>query len=158
MPDLLAHALIAYTLGRLLSWRIDWLTPGYITVVMAGAFIPDLTKIDLLVPSGAIHQLLGVPFDWGALHTAGGALIAIAIGVVVVTPRERVRVGFLLVLGVASHLLADALLINPSGRSYAILWPLTRWHPPTPGLYLSTEPTPTIVAAIFALGVYLATR
>lgn len=155
MPDLLAHAFIAYTIASLLSWRYDWLTPAYTTVVMAGAFIPDLTKIKLVITSGAVEQLLGIPFDWGALHTAGGALVATLIGVLVVAPRERIRVGALLSVGAASHLLADSLLLTPSGRSYAILWPLTRYHPPTPGLYLSTQPEPTIAAAVMAFVVWL---
>jgi hypothetical protein len=158
MPDLLAHALIAYTVGRVLSWRYTWLSPAYVTVVMAGAFIPDLTKIKLVVPSHTVAHLLGIPFDWGALHTVGGALVAIGIGVIAVAPRERLRVGLLLGLGAASHLLADALLITPSGRSYAILWPLTRYHPPTPGLYVSTQPEPTIVAGLGASVVWLVSR
>jgi hypothetical protein len=44
MPDLLAHAFIAYTVATRLSWHYDWLTPAYKTALMAGAFIPDLTK------------------------------------------------------------------------------------------------------------------
>jgi len=122
---------------------------------MAGAFIPDLTKIKLLVPSGTVEHLLGIPFSWGMLHTGGGALVAILIGVIVVAPRERRRTFILLSVGAASHLLADGLLLNPSGRSYAIFWPLTRYHPPTPGLYLSTQPEPTIVAGVLAGIVWL---
>jgi len=158
MPDLLAHALIAYTVALLLSWRYAWVTAPYATVVMAGAFIPDLIKIKLLVPSGQVEQLLGIPFDWGAIHTAGGAVVAVLIGVLLVAPRERRRVGLLLALGAISHLVADALLLNPSGQSYAILWPLTRVYPPTPGLYLSTQPEPTIVTAGIALVVWTVTR
>lgn len=158
MPDLLAHALIAYTAALLLSWRYVWITPPYTTVAMAGAFVPDLTKVRLLVRSGYVEHLLNIPFHWGALHTTGGAIVAVLIGVTVVTRRHRTRVGLLLSLGAATHLVADALLLTPSGRSYAVLWPLTRWHPPTPGLYLSTQPEPTLVAAAVALGVWLVTR
>ena len=158
MPDLLAHAFIAYTIAGILSWRYDWHTPAYVTVVMAGAFIPDLAKIELLIPSRTVHHLLGVPFDWFALHTAGGVAIAIAIGVVMVAPRGRLRVGLLLSLGAVSHLLADGLLQNPSGRSYAMIWPLTQWHPPTPGLYLSTQPEPTIITGLIACAVWFGSR
>lgn len=91
MPDLLAHAFIAYTIARLLSWRYDWLSSAHVTVVMAGAFIPDLSKAKLLVTSGTVEQFLGIPFDWNVFHTAGGALIAILIGVVIVATRERRR-------------------------------------------------------------------
>lgn len=158
MPDLLAHALVAYTAALMLSWRLKWITPAYTTVAMAGAFIPDLTKIRLLIPSSHIEHVLGIPFDWFAIHTTGGSIVAILIGMTIVAPQERKRVGLLLGLGAATHLIADALLFTATGRSYAIFWPLTRYHPPTPGLYLSTQPQPTIIAAAAALTVWLATR
>lgn len=158
MPDLLAHAFIAYTIGKLLSWRYDWFSPAYVTVVMAGAFIPDLTKIRLLIDSSTVEHLLGIPFSWDALHTLGGATIAILIGTLPVAPYIRARTSALLTVGAVSHLLADGLLLNPSGRSYAMLWPLTRYHPPTPGWYLSTQPEPTIVASLVAVLVWSVTR
>lgn len=158
MPDLLAHALIAYTLAMLLSWRYDWLTRPYVTVSMAGAFIPDMTKVRYILPSDQVKLLIGVPFDWDALHTGGPVLLCVLIGVTLVAPRQRKRVFALLLLGAASHLVADALLLTASGRSYAVFWPLTLYHPPTPGLYLSTQPEPTILAAVAALFVWLATQ
>lgn len=158
MPDLLAHALLAYTLATLCSWRYGWLSPAYVTVAMAGAFIPDLTKASLLVSESTLTALLGMPFSWFALHTLGGALVSIAIGVVLVAATERRRVALLLGLGAGSHLLADAFLITPSGRAYALLWPLSYWHPPTPGLYLSTQPEPTLVMAVAAAIVFVVTR
>jgi membrane-bound metal-dependent hydrolase YbcI (DUF457 family) len=158
MPDLLAHALVAYSLATLLSWRYEWLSPAYVTVAMAGAFVPDLTKVSLLVPTSTVQSVLGVPFSWFALHTLGGSLVSLTIGVVLVASPERKRVTALLGLGVVSHLLADALLHNPSGRSYPLLWPLSYYHPPTPGLYLSTDPEPTLVAAVVAGCLFLATR
>lgn len=158
MPDLLAHALVGYALGLLLSWRYEWMSPAHVTVVMAGAFVPDLSKADLIVPSGSVEAALGIPFDWFALHTAGGALVAIAVGTAVVARAERGRVFGLLSVGAVSHLLADGLLRQPSGRSYAMFWPVSQYHPPTPGLYLSTQAEPTVAAAAFAGVVWLATR
>ncbi|WP_137284582.1 metal-dependent hydrolase [Halorussus salinisoli] len=157
MPDLLAHALIAYTIARLLSWRYDWLSSASVTVVMAGAFIPDLMKMRLLIRSGTVEHLLGLPFSWSVFHTAGGTLVAILIGVVIVDPNKRQRIFALLSIGAASHLLVDGLLLTPSGHSYAMFWPLTRYHPPTPGWYLSTQPGPTIVTLIVAMGIWLLT-
>lgn len=157
MPDLLAHALIAYTLAVLLSWRYDWLTRPYVTVSMAGALIPDMAKIRLLLPSKQV-ELLGIPMDVQGLHTGGAALLSVLIGVSVVAPRHRKRVFALLSLGAASHLVADAFVLTVSGRSYAIFFPLTPYRPPTPGLYASTQPEPTILAAVAALLVWLATR
>jgi len=157
MPDLLAHAFIAYTIGRILAWHYDWRPATSTTVVMAGAFIPDLTKAKLVASSGTVEHLLNFPFDWGVFHTAGGALVATCIGTIVVAPRERGRVLALLSVGSASHLVADSLLLTPSGRSLALLWPLTRFHPPTPGLYLSTQPGPTLVTGVLAFVVWLLT-
>jgi hypothetical protein len=158
MPDLLAHALIAYSAATLLSWRYDWLSPAYVTVAMAGAFIPDLTKVALVLSNSAMESLLGVPFSWFALHTVGGSLVSLAIGVVLVTTAERRRVAALLGLGAASHLLADAFLLTPSGRAYPLLWPLSYVHLPIPGLYLSTDPEPMLVAAGVSVVVFVATR
>nr|WP_321169865.1 hypothetical protein [Salinigranum rubrum] len=92
-----------------------------------------------------------------APHPRGSAA-SVAIGVVLAGRTERPRVAALLGLGAASHLLADALLRNPSGRSYPLLWPLSYYHPPTPGLYLSTDPEPMLVAAVVAATVFGLTR
>lgn len=158
MPDLLSHVLIAYTAALVLSWWFGWLTPSYRTVAMVGACIPDMTKITLILRDEYVEAFLGVPFSWKALHTTGGVIVAILIGVTLVAPEERTRVGVLLGLGAVTHLLADALLVTPSGRSYAILWPLTQYHPPTPGLFTSTQPQPTVLVGLVAATVWVATQ
>lgn len=158
MPDLLTHAFIAYTACTLLATRYAWLTPPYVTVGMAGAFIPDLAKADLVVDNASVGTLLGVPFDWGGLHTLGGATVAVLVGVTLVTNEVRRRVAALLALGAASHLLADALLLKASGRSYPLLWPLTAYHPPTPGLYRSSDIWPSVVTGGLALVTWLVVR
>ncbi|MDL5363294.1 metal-dependent hydrolase [Halalkalicoccus sp. NIPERK01] len=158
MPDLLTHALVMYVVVTVASWRVEWLTPAYVTVAMMGAMIPDMTKIELLLPSHRVESVIGIPFDWFALHTLGGSLVSVLIGAVLVPRKHRTRVASLLALGAASHLLLDALLVNPSGRSYALLWPLTAYHPPTPGLYLSTDRWPALVAGALAALVWVRTR
>lgn len=150
MPDLLTHALVAYILATSLSYRYEWLTPAFVTVCMMGAFIPDLTKIRLLVPSWRIEAVLGVPFDWGALHTVGGTLVSVLIGVVVVPAAYRKRVFGLLAVGAGSHLALDSVLVFPAGRMKAVLWPLTTYRPAFEGLFLSTDRWPLVVAAILA--------
>lgn len=151
MPDILTHALVAYILATTLSVRYAWLTPRWVTVVMVGAMIPDLTKIELLVPSLQVEALLGIPFAWHALQMLGGILVAVAIGVVLTSRSHRKRVFALLLLGALSHLFLDALLIKASGYSFAVFWPLTTYHPPTPGLYLSSDRWPALVAGSVAL-------
>jgi amino acid transporter len=86
------------------------------------------------------------------------ALVAVLVGVVAVASGERKRVAGLLALGAASHLLADALLLKASGRSYPLLYPLTQYYPPTPGLYLSTDPWPSVVTGVVALAAWLLVR
>lgn len=151
MPDLLSHTFIAYTLCTLLALHYDWLTPQYVTIGMAGAFIPDLAKLDLIVDSSIVAALLDTPFKWFGIHTLGGALVAILIGVVLVPKGERRRVFALLSLGAVSHLLADAMLLKASGLSNPLLWPLTSSPLPTPGLYHSTDLWPSLLTGIIAL-------
>ncbi|MFU1781794.1 metal-dependent hydrolase [Haloarcula japonica] len=155
MPDLLSHAFIAFTVCTLLSLRYDWLTGEYVTVGMAGAFIPDMAKIKILVDAAAVEAALGIPFDWLGVHTLGGAFVAVLVGTVIVNRADRRRVFGLLSLGAASHLFADALLLKASGRSYEVLWPLTQYHPPTPGLYLSTDIWLTGVTGTVAVAAWL---
>ncbi|SEM02129.1 metal-dependent hydrolase [Haloferax larsenii] len=158
MPDLLAHVFLAYSLATIASWRYEWLTSPYVTVVMAGAFIPDLAKGHLVLPDARVEQLLGLPFDWFGLHTLGAVICSVLVGVLVVHARERIRVFLLLSLGAASHLVADGLLTKPSGVSHPMLWPFTRLHPPTPGLYLSTDVEPAVLLGAVALLVAVVTR
>lgn len=158
MPDLLAHTLLAYGLCQLLAWRYEWLTAPYRTAGMAGAFIPDLAKIDLVFDDMIVEQLVGIPVDWFGLHTGGAVALSVLIGGMVVATDVRQRVLTVLTIGAASHLLADGLLLTATGRSYPMFWPVTRYVPPTPGLYLSTDPGTTVVAVIFAVSVWLLTR
>lgn len=154
MPDILTHVLVGYVLGTLLSFRLRWLTPQYVSVAMLGTLVPDLTKIKLLVPSGQVEGLLGIPFDWFAIHTLGGGLVAVAIGALCTTNQHRRRVLGLLLLGASSHLFLDALLINASGHSYAVFFPFSAVHPPTPGLFLSTDRWPAVVSGLLAVTVW----
>ncbi|ELY60740.1 metal-dependent hydrolase [Natronolimnohabitans innermongolicus] len=150
MADLLTHVLVAYVLATLLSWRYDWLTPPFVTVAMIGAAIPDLNRLDLVVPSETITAVTGVPFDWGAFHVLGGSLLAVAIGALLTAPPHRRRVAGLLLLGVASHHALDVLLIDATGYSYPVFWPLTDYQPPSGNLYLSTDRWPAAVSAVLA--------
>lgn len=157
MPDLLSHVLLAYTLSTILTWRFSWITPPYRTVCMVGALVPDMYKIYLLVPENTIESLIGLPFDWFALRTGGGVLVAVLVGGLFVDSRERVRVLAMLGVGAASHLIADLFLRTPSGETYPIFWPITSYRPHTPNLYLSTDPAVTVMFALFALTIYYVT-
>jgi hypothetical protein len=116
VPDLLSHAFIAYTLCTLLAARYRWLTPQYVTVGMAGAFVPDIAKVDLVLPGAVVGKALGVPVSWFGVHTLGGAAVAALVGVVLAASGERRRVAALLALGAGSHLAADAGPLPQYGR------------------------------------------
>jgi hypothetical protein len=146
MPDILTHVLVGYILGTLLAVRYEWLTPEYVTLVMLGALTPDLTKIDLLVPSERIELLFGIPFDWFALHVFGGNLVVLLLGALLVAPGYRKRVFLLLALGATSHHALDLLLLSPSSYAYPVLWPVTAYNPPAGMLFLSSDRWPALVA------------
>lgn len=154
MTDVFTHVLVGYILGTLLSIRFDWLTPQFVTICMLGATVPDLTKIQLLVSSEQVEVLLGVPFDWYALHTIGGSVLVVSAGTFLVGRDYRKAVFGLLLLGALSHLCLDALLLNPSGYSNMFLFPITSYNPPTPGLYLSSDRWPALVAGTLAIAVW----
>lgn len=154
MPDLLAHVFIAYSLCRVASWRVEWLTTPYVTLGMVGAFIPDIVKIDLVLSSETVEGVLGVPFDWGSLATGGGTLLSVCIGLVLLRSSDRRQDVLLLGVGAGSHLLADSLLLTPTGRSVQLFWPLSQYQVPSPGLYLSTQPEPMLLTGTIALLVW----
>jgi len=150
MPDLLTHVLLAYAVATLLKYRYRWLRPAYVTIAMVGALVPDLDHISILIPGSTVEATLGVPFDWGGLQTGGVVLLLILIGTVLVEHTERRRVFAMLSLGAISHLLTDALIRVPDGRSQSIFFPITTYQPPSPGLYLSTDIWPLAASAVFA--------
>ncbi|MFC7229661.1 metal-dependent hydrolase [Salinirubellus salinus] len=158
MPDWLTHVLIVYSVCLILSRRCVWLSPPYVAVAMGGALLPDVSKLNLLVSPYAIRQTLDIPFSWTGLHTTGGVVLGSLVGGVLTSAEHRSRVVALLLLGGASHLVADAFLRTPTGGSYPLLWPITDYAPQTPGLYLSTDPAPTAVALGIAVALTLLGR
>ena len=158
MAELLTHVLAAYVLATALSWRYEWLTSPYVTVAMAGAITPDLSRFDLLFPAETIEATFGVPFDWGAFHTLGGTILVVAVGALLTPARYRWKVAAMLALGALSHHALDLLLINPSGYSYSVFWPLTQHQPPTPNIYLSSDRWPALVSRLVAAIVWAIDR
>lgn len=151
MPDLLTHVLVAYAIVTALSRRWAWMTPGHVTAAMAGALVPDLDHVSMVVPPALVHDLLGVPISWGALQTGGPVFLVLVAGTLLVEKSERRRVFGLLSLGALTHLLADALIRTPDGHSQSVFWPLTRYQPPTPGLYTSADVWPLLLSGVAAV-------
>ncbi len=155
MADLMTHVLVGYTVGMVLSWKYEWVTPPYITGLMAGATLPDVIRVRILLDSNAIESFLGIPFSWSPLHTAVGVFLSLLILTSFFTGRRAKRIFLLIGLGALSHLILDSLLISASGFSYPLFWPLYSQHLPAGGLYLSSDMYPAVAAAFTAFVVWL---
>ncbi|MFW6305204.1 MAG: metal-dependent hydrolase [Candidatus Saliniplasma sp.] len=148
--DLLTHVLVAFSVGIILSWRFKWISRNYITIIMLGAVLPDLTRIGLIIEPAYIENTFGVPFSWSPLHTIAGVFIIILLLTLVVHERYSKPVFILLVLGAFTHLFMDSFLLTTTGTSYTVFFPITFYNPPTPGFYLSTDMWPSMVSALAA--------
>lgn len=154
VPDLLTHVLVLYVATTVVSWRYPWLRP-YVPVAMAGAVIPDLAKVRLLVGASTAEATLGAPFSWYPIHRLGGAVVIAGFAALCFSRRTRLRALGVLLAGVASAFLLDAGLIRASGMAPPYLYPLTWWQPPTAGIYLSSDRWPAVVAVGAAVIVWL---
>lgn len=159
MAESLSHVLVAFALCTAAGWGIGWLDRRWVAVGMVGAILPDLNRIDLLLDDAAVEQALGVPFDWGGLHTLGGVLLLAAVGAVLFgRAYERRRAFLLLVAGGSSHLVIDAVKAWADGSNGAYLYPLSWWRNPTPGWYVSADRHVVVVAVVVAGAVWLVDR
>jgi hypothetical protein len=156
MAELLTHVLAVYVLLTVASWWLDGLTARWIPVGMAGAIIPDLVKIGLVVDAEVIEGLLGVPFSYGPISSVAGVLV-IAAGITLAFTEARRRVFALLVAGGLSSLALDGLRLFADGQSSFWLYPLW-WRPPTPNLYVTSDPRVTVAAVAVSAVVFLLDR
>lgn len=62
MAVLLMHVLVPYVILTVAGWQFNWLTKRWIAIGMAGAAIPDLMKIQILLDDNLIESILGIPF------------------------------------------------------------------------------------------------
>lgn len=150
MPDLLTHILVGYTLVTALSWQVKWITPPLVTVAMTGAILPDLTRIELLVPGHVIEDILKLPFSWAPLHRVGGTAVVIGIGAVLVPRRWRRSVTLLFLLGASTHYALDFLLYKPTGMTGDLLWPVLGRGFQIDGIYLSSDRWPAAAMIVIA--------
>ncbi|WP_436344532.1 metal-dependent hydrolase [Natronorubrum sp. FCH18a] len=151
MAELLSHVLVAYALGTVVSWHLDWVTKRWVAIAMIGALLPDLNRVGLFVADATLETVLGVPFGVDAIHTLGGVVLLAGIGAVVVADRHQ-RAFATLLAGALSHLLADALKAYADGAAGAWLYPVTWARHPAPSLYVSSDP---IVLGVIAAGALL---
>lgn len=158
MADLFTHVLAGFVIAVVLSWRLSWITPPLVVVCMVGAAIPDLNRIRLILPNEVVEATLGIPWEWGVVHRAGGALPVVVLFTLLVS-REQMRAVFvMLCIGVASHFLLDYGLWQASGRTSLLLWPFLDLYLDVGGFYRSSERWPAVVAIIVSGAVLLIDR
>ena len=158
MPDMLAHVFVAYATTKIIICNWERVDERYVTIGMVGAFIPELVKIKLLVPTDVITRALGIPFHWGSLATGGGVLVSLVIGTLMLDPYRRYHGGILLGVGAITHLVTDSLNKSACNFSEQLFWPLLPHRLPSPGLYLSSQPEVTAVTGIIAAIVWSVCR
>jgi len=155
MADLLSHVLFAFAALTVAGWAVEWLGPRWVAVGMAGAILPDLDEVGSLVDGYALGEVLGVPFEWGAIHTLGGVLFLAAAAALLFQDGRRRRAFALLVAGGISHLAVDGLKVWADGASGVSLYPFSWWRTPTPGLYASADRRVVVLAVAVAGTVWL---
>ena len=146
MADLLTHLLVPYVLLTVASWRVDWLDQRWVVVGMGGAAIPDLVKTEIVLNEGIVETFLGVPFSYAPLSTLGGVLLVAGVITLAFEKHHWRRVFGLVTFGGVTSLLLDGLRVYADGRASAYLYPITNWRPPTPSLYVSSDPRVLVIA------------
>jgi len=157
MADLLTHVLVPFVLLTPLSWRFRWLTDRWIVLAMAGAAIPDLVKVGLVVDGRVIESITGLPFSYAPLATLGGVL-AVTAGLAVLFGDVRRRAFGYILLGGLTSLALDGMRVFADGHANFWLYPFVWWRPPTPSLYVTSDPRVTAVALAAAGLVFVLDR
>jgi hypothetical protein len=114
MPDWLAHVLFAYVLCSVLGMKFNQFTKANTALVMVGALIPDLVKLEL-----GFDQLgMDVGDFLAPLHTPIGSLVSA--GLIALLFSEVFVVFSLFVLGFTTHFALDLLLGHVSGGMFLL--------------------------------------
>ena len=158
MADLLSHLLAAYVVLTVASWRVDWLDQRWVAVGMGGAAIPDLVKVDIVLDADLVENTLGIPFTYGPLSTLGGVVLVAGLITLAFDRRYWRRVFGLVTAGGMLSLVGDGLRTYADGTASAWLYPFTNWRPPTPSLYVSSDPRVLVVMVLIAAAVAVIDR
>ena len=158
MADLLTHVLVVYVVLTVASWRLDAVTDRWVVVAMCGAAMPDLVKarivfFDLL----GVRSVFGVELAFAGFNRLGGVLLMAGAVAVFFGSRWR-RAYASLAFGGLSSLLVDGLRVYADGRADFYLYPFTWWRPPTPSLYVTSDPRVLVTALVVAATVFAVDR
>ena len=159
MADLLTHVLVAYVFLTVTGWWVDWLDSRWVVVGMGGACIPDLQKVDILLDADTVSAVLGIPFTYSVTSTLGGVLLLSGAITLLFERRWWRRVYVLLVTGGVAHVALDGLRSWADGSASQWLFPLLpSYRPPTPSLYVTSDPGVSVIAITVSLLVFVADR
>lgn len=158
MADLLTHVLAVYVVLTVVGWRVDAVTDRWVAVGMGGGAIPDLVKVGIVLDDAVVESVLGVPFEWAPISTFGGVLLVAGAITLAFDRRYWCRVYGFLVLGGVTSLVLDGLRVYADGQSGPWLYPFTWWYPPTPSLYVTSDPRVLVVAVAVAGAVFTLDR
>jgi len=157
VADLLTHVLVVYVALTVVSWQVD-LPRRWIVVAMGGAAMPDLVKAKMvLFDILGVRSVLGVDIAFAGFNRLGGVLLMAGAIAVFFGSRWR-RAYAYLVFGGLSSLLVDGMRVYADGRADFYLYPLTWWRPPTPSLYVTSDPRVLLTALTVSIAVFLADR
>jgi hypothetical protein len=155
MPDLLSHTLFGYA-GIVLASRWFSISRAKITAFLFGAVLPDVSKVGLFFNDDFLEAAVGGPIDFLGWHTLLGVTLSICIALLLVDDDFRLVTATIVAAGAVGHILLDMLLRTASGLApYALLWPISGYRPPTPGLYLSGDLEVLIAAIVVATVAHL---
>jgi LexA-binding, inner membrane-associated putative hydrolase len=139
MPDWLTHSLLGWITGKT--------TKQDIALIVIGALIPDLTKINLVfIWLGFYNYHLFEPF-----HTPLGACIVA--GVIALLFQEPKKAFISFSLGIITHFILDFFLVHVHGGMellFPFSWEGWQWY-----LIRNDDYRMTIVAVFAALLVYV---
>jgi len=156
MADLLTHVLIAYVLVTVARWRLSF-PRHWVPVAMGGAAIPDLVKVNIPVESSLVEGVLGMGFSYGPISSlAGVVLLGGAIALAFDDDYRRRAYAFLVAGGICS-LVVDGLRAYADGRADFWLYPIP-WRPPTPSLYVTSDPRVLVFALVVAFVIFVVDR
>ena len=144
MPDWLAHVLFAYILCSVPGTKFTvFANKGNTALVMVGALIPDLVKIELG------FDLLGIAVEdfIAPLHTPVGSFLSA--GLIALLFTEGLMVFSLFVLGFTTHFALDLLLGHVSG-GMLLLFPVS-WQEYQLGLIQSDNYWAALILLFLAI-------
>lgn len=106
MPDWLNHVLFAWALWNILSLKFNM---PFIGIFITGSLLPDIDKVEVMIPFNA-EPFLSV------FHTPVGALITSGVISMAILRDGQAHVFLALGIGSISHLLLDLMVKSMDGR------------------------------------------